>query len=315
MARKKSFRSTEKETEKKKTISTELAVALVGLAGTVIVAIFGYMNTRTTVLTPIHITQTAEARQAPNQAPPTSTLSITETAAPTQGMTPSPMVEGTALPTPQIVSQLPQAQKAIVQKAAEALLQASQALPLIVRDDFDNNDYGWPESKNIYTGGIECNVAITEGVYKINIHTTNGPAFCFAGNQKVASDFILIVEQQLVNKSNANLFIYYRYTDDANFYDIVYNPQTQTFSAGVTKDGIYHSLIDGIYVEEINTNAINKISLLTLGNSHVIYINDKLITIFTDDQLKTGQLRFYIYLLEANKEDSLLLDHFELRGQ
>ncbi len=47
----------------KNRISTELVVALIGLAGTLVVAFFGFLNTRTQILLPASITQTFEAKQ------------------------------------------------------------------------------------------------------------------------------------------------------------------------------------------------------------------------------------------------------------
>jgi hypothetical protein len=253
-------------------------------------------------------------------ATPTQTINATiaietPTLAVTPSITSTIVASSDPTPTPQIVSQLPPAQKTIVQKASEALFQVAQALPLIVKDDFENNDYSWPIANNIYNGGIECNTAIKESAYHINIRSTDGPAYCMAGLTKVAKDFIVSADQQIVNKRNADIFLYYRVSDDGrSFYHVVYNPQTQIFSAGITKDGQQSTIIASTYVEEINTNGINKITLLALGSSHVVYLNDKLIAIFTDDQLAQGQLRFTIQLQEAHQEEILLIDHFDLRG-
>ncbi len=220
-----------------------------------------------------------------------------------------------ATPLPQLVSALPAAQKAIVQKASETLLQAAQALPLIVSDDFENNDYSWPESNQVYTGGIECNTAIEDSAYHISVHSVDGPAYCYAGLMKVAKDFIISADTQLVDQRIADIYLYYRLSEDGQqYYFIDFNPQTQTFSVGYYDHGQSNPIIGSTYMEEINTTGTNKLTLLAVGNSHAVYLNDKLVALFTDDRLTQGQFRFAMQLQEANQDETLLIDHYDLRG-
>lgn len=227
-----------------------------------------------------------------------------------------PPVKPPSKPTtpPQIISQLPTAQKRVVQKGSKSISQAAQALPLIVKDDFSNNDYGWPVDSRIHDGGIECNTAIEQSAYHITVHSAKGPAYCFAGITKTAKDFILSAVLQLTKNRNTDVQVSYRLSDDKNYYYLMYHPQTQILSAGVTVDGESSTIIGSVYVEEINKVGMNKITLLALGSSHVIYFNEKLIALFTDDRLGQGQFRFTVRIQEANQEQSLLLDKFDLRG-
>lgn len=255
-------------------------------------------------------TQPSATVPAPSVAP---NMTPTTQAEPPATVTAVASTAATAIP--QVVSLLPKEQQAIVQKASEALLQAGQGLTLIVKDDFENNDYNWFTGDNIFTGGIECNNTIKDSTFQVTIHSANGPAYCTTGFPKVAKDFIFTSEQQLINNRNADIYLYYRFSDDGkSYYYTVYNPQTQLLSVGLTKNGQAFPIINPLYIADINKNALNKLTLLVLGSSHAVYINDKLVAMFNDNQLAQGQFRFTLQLHEANQDETLLVDHIEIRG-
>ena len=321
-------------TSENRSLSTKDLIAIfsavVGLIGTITIAYFSFRGSTAPLEISIRATQTAESRRfdsvvdhtpslVANTVTATQKTTLTQTptttTTPTEQVTPSETPTPVASPIPQLVSRLSAAQKITAQKAGESLLVMQVGLPLIVKDDFENNDYGWPVGENIFAGGIECDDAIEDGVHRLTIRTADGPAWCGTSLMKVASDFALSVEQQLANDRNADIFLYYRMSEDAqNFYFLQYNPQTQLLSVGLTKDGQNIPIINSTYVEEINKTGINKVTLLVVGDVHTIYLNDKLIAIFTDDRLAQGKINQIILLQEANQEESLLIDNYDLRG-
>jgi len=265
----------------------------------------------------IGVILTVWLQKKPASPPATPLPAITETAiqASSATATPTQVTVGAATPMPQIVSVLPAAQKVIVQNASQSLLDASQGLPLIVSDDFDNNDYSWPIFDEIYTGGIECNTVLEDSAFHINIHSADGPAYCIAGLTKVAVDFTVSADTQIVNQRNADVYLYYRVSEDGlQFYYVQFNPQTQMFSVGINEEGVSKTIIGLTFIEEINKTGTNKITVLAVGSSHAVYLNDKLIAIFVDDRLTEGQLRLVVQINEANQDETLWVDHFELRG-
>jgi hypothetical protein len=254
---------------------------------------------------------TATATQMVSTAPPTHTptVEVLPTSSPTVA------ASGGPTPQPQIASHLAPDRKAVMQRASESLLEIAQTMPLLVRDDFDNNDYSWPVGKYVYPGGIECTIAIDAGVFDISVQSGDGPAFCYAGLGNVATNFIVAADQQVLHNRNATAYLYYRMSADAqNFYYVSYIPQTQQLSIGVSKDGQHYPIIESTYVEEIQPGETNRIAVLVIADTHAVYMNNNLIAIFTDDRLAQGQTRFTIELHEARQQETLRIDQYELRG-
>jgi len=216
---------------------------------------------------------------------------------------------------PTLVSRLPTAEQLVVQAASKAIFQAAQALPVIVKDDFANNDYRWPIGEHIYDGGIRCTTAMGGNTFQINVFSAAGPAHCFAGLEKTASDFSLSAALTLSRDVTADVEIRYRAADNRNFYSLKYNPRTQTLSSSVTVKGQSRWIVEPTYVTDISKTDTNSINLLVIGKSHVIYFNDKLSVIFEDTSLGLGQVWFAITVQEAHQHGTLSVGHLLIRGK
>lgn len=263
-------------------------------------------------------TATVDLEQAatPSVAPPEPTLTMaitdvafTATPAPTATalMTPSPM--------PQVVSALPPSQAEVVKRSSGAILDISQALPLLVRDSFDTNDYAWLEASETYQGGIACDFSIADGTYKMLIQTGDGAAWCASPLKRETANFALSSDLQLDNALNAEIYVNYRISPDAqSHYTVSFNPLTQSFAVFVVEAGEYQQIIPATYAEEIQKEGANSIALVVIGPIHTLYFGETLVAVFTDDRLTEGNVGFTVQLLEPNAEETLIVDNFELRG-
>lgn len=216
---------------------------------------------------------------------------------------------------PAIISRLPTAEQLVVQAASKAIFQASQALPVIVRDDFANNDYRWPIGESIYNGGIRCITTIEGSAFKISVFSAAGPAYCFGGLEKTARDFNLSADLRLSRDVTADVEIRYRVVDNDNYHSVKYNPRTQTLSSSSTVKGQSRSIIEPTYVSDISQSETNHINLLVVGKSHVIYFNEKLSVIFEDANVGQGQVRFAVTVQEAHKQATLSIGRLVIRGK
>ena len=129
---------------------------------------------------------------------------------------------------------------------------AANMLPLIVHDEFANNDYGWPQGEETYNGGIQCSWSIGPGSYDIAVHSVNGAAFCRSGLSKVASDFVLSVDVHLRDERNSDIALLFRFIDDHNHYEVVYTPQTQTMSLSFVGPDGKSPILHPAFVAEID---------------------------------------------------------------
>jgi hypothetical protein len=287
---------------------TTIIIAVITTVGTIVVAYFSFRGNIAPTELSLRATQTAEAK-APTLAFQQSTsmpLLVDET----------PTVMPSNQPTVQIVNTLPSGQNQAVQLAASGILQVAQQLPLIVRDNFDTNDYGWSEAKDIVEQGIECNKSIKEGKYSLILKSTSQVgAWCIPFIPRKTNSFYLSVDTQLVQSLNTDILLYYRYNDESNFNYLIMNTQTQTISLGIRQAGKDNLYVQSAYIPSILKDEANKLTLLALTGSQTIYINDQLeILISNESILNQGQLRLGIRLNEANQTQELLVDNYELRG-
>jgi len=289
---------------------TTIIVAIITTIGAIAGAYFSFRGNIAPAELSLHTTQTAEAKAptlAPQQA--TSTPSLVDE-------TPTSTVISAIQPTIQIVNGLSPAQDQALQLAASSILQVAKQLPLIVRDNFDANDYGWSESQEIFEQGIECNKSLKESKYSIFLKSTSQVgAYCIPFIPKKVNNFYLSLDTQLVQSTNTDILLYYRYIDESNFNYLIMNPQTQTISLGVRQAGRDNLYVQSVYLSSILKDKANKLTLLVLTGSQTIYINDQLeILVSNENILNEGQLRLGIRLNEANQTQEFLIDNYELRG-
>lgn len=268
-------------------------------------------------------TDTASPTATPSYPPtshpsPTSTPTLTDTETVTSP-TPAPLTAQPAVqPTVQLLDALSAVQGEEVQAAAAGILQVAQTLPLMIRDDFDVNDYAWPEVEDTFARGIQCVVSLTDGQYRISVQTTasSGPGWCYSTAPRAASNFFLSLETGLLHRRNADIWLYFRYLDDNNFHFLRLHPQqTQTLSWGVRLEGTYIYIIQSAFIPAIDKSEPNTLTLLALSDAHTLYINGRLAAMISNvPEPDTGQIKVGVQLNEADEVEELHIDKFELRG-
>ena len=260
-------------------------------------------------------TSTSIAPTEPSTLPVVTSTSATSATSVADSATTS-VSTPTNVPLVQVISALSPAQQAVVGPAYEAILKVADSLPLIVADRFATNDYAWPESTHTYDGGLECSWAIADAAYKTTIHTVNGGAWCRNGLSKVASNFLVAIEQQLETRSNSEIGLLFRVVDDRN-YALSYSPQTQTMRLSYTGPEGEVPILSPTYVASINRSGSNQIALLVIGSSMMVSVNGTLAVSISNETRITsaGQVLVRLQLNEANANETLSLTRFDLRGQ
>lgn len=250
---------------------------------------------------------------------PTATPEPTATSEPTATATLTPPtatpVPLTPTQAPQIVSQLPANQAEAVRAGAASLLQVGRSLPLMVRDDFETQDYGWLESQEVIQGGGECDLRIEDGAYRIDLRSATGAIWCTGGLPRQAADFQMTTDLTLAESQIADIYVLYRMSpDQRSYYSIGLNPATQVFWVNVVADGEDIPLVPRTVAEHIERDGTNTISLVATGPAHALYFNDQLDVLFVDERLATGTFGVSLTLQESNSAETLIVDNFELRG-
>jgi hypothetical protein len=247
----------------------------------------------------------------------TSTTSTSTTSTSTTSTSTTSTSAPPAAPTVNVVSGLPADQRESVNAIMTPLIAAANKLPLIVHDEFANNDYGWPQGKETYNGGIQCSWTIGQGAYDMAVHSVNGPAFCRSGLSKVTSDFVLSVDVHLRDERNSDIGLLFRFIDEHNYYEVVYTPQTQLMSVSFVGPDGKSPILQPTYVAEINPLGSNQMTLLALGDTILVSVNGTLVVTISNETRITspGNIVIREFLNEPNADEVISLTRFELRGR
>jgi len=294
--------------------------ALLALIGTIIIVLYPRVNQPAPASTPTPI-----GTQSSQPGTPTITPTYTPTQPPTMTATPAPSLtpessptERVIQPTTQLFGGLSASESAAIQPVFETLMQAAKTLPLVIRDGFDTHDYGWDEFKDTFEKGIQCELALRDSQYHVIVTstTTSGGAWCLSDIPRSANDFYLAFDANLSHQRIAEVLFYYRYRDENNFYYLILTPQTQTITLGVRQNGKDSLILQNLYIPAILKDEPNRITMLTLGDTQALSINDSGVALLSNaPAFETGQIRLGLRLNEADQIEELQVDNFELRGE
>jgi hypothetical protein len=252
-----------------------------------------------------------------------STTGTRETSAATTSTSTDPPTTSTTFgsvpaPAPKVIlsSGLPADAREAINAVVAPLIAAANLLPLIVHDEFANNDYAWPQGEKTYDGGIHCSWTIGQGAYDMAVHSVNGPAFCRSGLSKFASDFVLSVDVHLRDERNSDIGVLFRVIDEDTHYEVVYTPQTQMMSLSFVGPDGDSSILSPTYVAEINPTGSNRITVLALGDSILVSMNGMLVVSISNETRITspGQILIREWLNEPNADEVISLTRYDLRG-
>jgi hypothetical protein len=247
------------------------------------------------------------------EAAPTFTPEATPTSTPET--VPTPSVESGKLATIQTVIGLPESGRTLIKQINSSLLELAAQLPLMIRDGFDNNDYGWPLLTRTDYGAVFCEVKIQDGSYQVAIETKTGPGYCYFAAPRGAQDFFLEVDTSTQRTNNATLWLLFRQLDNDNKYYLGIISEKQQYMIGQFIDGQPHPLEHGTFVGEIDKDGENSISILAVGDQVTFTVNGMLLATLTDPEPRFGSISFQIYLDEAHASDVFSIDNFVLRGE
>jgi hypothetical protein len=288
---------------------TTIIVTSITVVGSIVGAYFTFRGNTAPLEIAIGATQTAEIKSltlTPQFTGMPSSIDVTST----------PTLPTAVQPTVQLLNGLTSAEDQAVQFAASGILQVAQQLPLIARDDFDSNEYGWAESQDIFDQGVQCTKSIKEGKYSIALQSTSQvTAWCSTLSPRKVNNFYLSVDFELVQNRNTDILFYYQYVDDGNFNYLIMTPQTQTIALGIRENGKDNLLVQSTFIPSIHKDKVNKLTMLALAGSHTIYINDHLEILVSNEKINNqGLLLFGIRLNEADQLEEFLMDNYDLRG-
>ncbi len=272
------------------------------------------------VLTLIGVVLTVVVQRDPEPAAETvvATTAVVTTAAPgLAGETSAPVADPVLAPTRASVVMAAaslEEQEAVRQDVA-AMLNTARLRPLLVRDAFDVNDYGWPEGEEVVAGSGVCQWGFVEGQYHMRLESEEPALWCAAPLPRQAASFLTEMELTLSEMSRADLYFNYRISPDGqSFYSIGLRPRTQTLWVSLVEQGQNTLLLPESNVAAINTAGTNRLAVVVDGAEHALLINDELVAFLTDDRLATGTLGLSVTLREPNATETMILDNFELYG-
>ena len=257
-------------------------------------------------------------RTGPQQPPPTVSHSASQTSAsqsPSQTVNSSPSASTVASdlpgqPTFSVISTLAPHIRDQVVSAGESLRSLSLALPLLVRDEFDNNDYGWALGATDYADGISCTTTMTSGSLQIKVVSGRGPAYCYNGVPRNVTQFTLVADLGIPAQRDSEVGVMFGAVGEEVLVAIRPLSQTIAVSSGSS------TLLASTFVEDSNPSAPNRVQLVVIEDSLVVFIGDKLVLLGSDmPDAGAGPPRLYVRLNEANQQLTLQSDRMELRGQ
>lgn len=247
--------------------------------------------------------------------PPMVTQTPTLTAVPTSTLpTETPMLAPQTAEV-QVFSQLSGAAKALVDEITKRMLELAGQFPLMIRDGFENNDYGWAVNARTDYDAVYCESKISDGSYHIMLETKTSGGWCSISAPRPAQDFLMQAEITAQQPASATIWIYFRHQDSENTFYLGIRPGAQQYVIGQYLEGQAHMLTAWTYSESIASAGTNTVSILAAQEKITLSINRTMLAILTDPAPAAG--RFYFYLQEdaAGMPNELIIDNFELRGQ
>ncbi|MFZ1490604.1 MAG: hypothetical protein WAS51_11730, partial [Ilumatobacteraceae bacterium] len=234
-----------------------LVAAALALVGTVVTVVFrgdsdnvgtpaaglGAVATETTAGT----TGAEPTTTSPSTSNPTNTSSAEATTTTTTATT----TTAPLAPVVQVVSQLIPDERDLALAAADAILVLARRMPLIVDDDFADNDYAWPQGTQTFNGGIECSWTLVPGAYQGSVTAPTPSSWCSNGLDKVAFDFLLTADLALRDSVDSEMALLFRYEDFQNHYALRINPGLQLMRVAHVAPGGEETILPWTVVPEL----------------------------------------------------------------
>lgn len=285
-----------------KKLSTEITAAI-------ITGVFGLVTVLVTTVFPRIIPERKET------ATPTLTAAATLESIPSP--TTSSTLEGSSglATNVTLVGSLPAKQRDAIAAGYAAALDLANQLPLMIRDEFDTQDYGWAEAPRAEYETNYCEFLIEESAYHILIETKNASGSCWTGVPRSAGNFLFTADLSASNRRDLTADILFRFQDWDNYYVLSLDSTHQQFFIGQYLDGKLNDLADWTSEKLINKTGVNQVSIIGAGNQITLYINQNVVAGFTDPTAQSGSIVIRTNLNETKASYDLVVDNVILRGE
>lgn len=230
---------------------------------------------------------------------PTPTTSPTE-AAPTETATPRPR------PTTPVAAASP-----TPRPAASGAPTAIVAGENWIVDSFDANNYDWS------TGAADdqyatINRTLANGKYRWTVKSKQGVVSRINPTSKPVVDFLAAVEVQRTSGDPGRAGLTFREDNDSNYYYFSLSDSDQTFGFFVRQQGKWTTLIDMTHSPAIRANASNWMAVRAQGSHFSFYINNTLVSEFSDTHLPGAGWAGIAAEMESNLQADFEYDNFRL---
>ena len=250
---------------------------------------------------------------APAPTAPQTPVAATATNLPSGPQTTQPTSQPTApasgQPTFTVVSALAAHLREPTVQAGDSVRTLSLQLPLLVRDEFETNDYGWALGTTDFADGISCTTTMASASLQVTVSSGRGPAYCYNGAPRNVRNFALVTELGIPAQRGADVGVLYGGTGQQVLVTI--NPQSQTLAVTTATS----TLLPATFVDDIHPSGPNRVQLVVIESSVALFLADKLVLLSSNmPDPGTGPVCLYVRLNEANQRITLQSDRLELRG-
>ncbi len=224
--------------------------------------------------------------------------------------------EPTAEPTVSMIEQLSGAERSAAETVMVELLDLSNRLPLMVEDDFTDNDYQWPLGANDSAGaGTTCAWALAGG-YRTDLHSGATPgAWCSAGLAKTAQDFVVTMDAALQGTSDSEVGLLFR-VDGGSHYSLRYRPLTQTISLTHVDAEGPTPILRSTAATAIQRTGSNRLTLVVNGATIAAFVNEQPVLLVENEAriAGAGAVQILLQLNEPDTDESVVVTRYEMRG-
>ncbi|MBI5031049.1 MAG: caspase family protein [Chloroflexi bacterium] len=265
-------------------------------------------------LQPIPVTAPTLAPIAPTQvirSGATSVLTITPTRVPVALATFTPP----ATPTPVLTQSVSAATSTTAPPVQPTSIVPSN-WRLVLSDKFDSSA-NWnliTTQPHVDSGGA-WDERIGGGVFRIQTKVKRDWFRMYPAQIPFISDSYVTVQARKVSGPKDAVYgLVFREESDTKAFNFQVQSDTQRFFVGLWTDSRWTPLIDWTQTNAIHPNAVNHLTVLAQGPRFTFFINNRLVSQTTNNQIASGQPGVLISLYNAGDEGVFEFSNFEVRA-
>jgi hypothetical protein len=273
---------------------------ILSFAGTLIVAYFGYLGIKAQAETPIHATQTAEAKLTKL----TATMDVVNVVSATS-TSPSNILVASPSNTPDSIETI--------------ILPANTLQPCIINNfsDEDKTKLNWAIASNSDSNGTE-QTSLDNGKYVWSMNALTPILYpkqlilnqgVITQNRNYELEFEI---QKTVGADSVRYGLILNQEAHLKRYTIMISPTKQELTVYKRTPDASTQLIPTVGIPSINKSGINKLKLVVNGANYQMYINGEFAREFTDIEYQSGIIKLATEITETNSDVTVEVDNFRL---